>query len=176
MQFYKYLKNIRSRVGISLMDLSEKLGASYASIRMWETGTRLPCQEFAYKLEEFYKLPVGTMQSRIVKSREVKIIYVCHPLRAGDVQQNREKVSAICEQIFETYKDTLILSPIHNFSYISTKGDQTEAFSQCAELLTLADELWVFGDHKNSEGCQLEIRTAKELKIPVIYKTMVKEI
>lgn len=169
MQFHKFLKIIRERAGISLQGLSKKIGASYASARMWETGTRIPCQEFVYKLESLYQLPVGTIQNRIVKNREVRIIYVCHPLRSGNVQKNRENISEICKQITEDYEDTLILSPIHNFSYISTEGDQTDVFAQCAELLNLADELWVFGDYKNSEGCQLEIRTAKELKIPVQY-------
>lgn len=170
MLFHKYLKNIRSRIGISLQDLSKKVGASYASVRMWEVGSRFPCQEFVYKLESFYELPAATIQNRIVKSREMKIIYICHPLRSGNIQKNRANISQICKQISESHEGILILSPTHNFSYISTEGDQADVLAQCAELLNFADELWVFGDYKNSEGCQLEILTAKELKIPIMYK------
>jgi len=170
MLFHKYLKNIRDRVGISLPDLSKKLDASYASARMWEVGVRIAGQEFVHKLETFYELPAGTIQSRIVKISEVKIIYICHSLRSGNIQKNRENISQICKQLSAKYKDILILSPIHTFSYISTDGEQTDVLAQGAELLTLADELWVFGDYKNSEACQLEIRTAKELKIPAMYK------
>lgn len=175
MLFCKYLHRIRKKTGIPLMELAQKIGASYASARLWETGSRLPSQRFVHNLEKFYELPTGTIHQRIQTSQKIKTIYVCHPLRGGDIKHNRDTVSEICKRISEKHKTILVLSPIHNFSYISTEVDQIQVFAQCTELLSLADELWVFGNHEHSEGCLLEIRTATELKIPVIYKT-IKEI
>lgn len=171
MLFNKYLKSVRQRTGTSLLELSQEIGVSYASARLWEVGSRIPSREFIHKLETFYRLPLGTIQSRIVKSNAIKVVYISHPLRGGDVQKNREEVTGICRALYKKYENILIVSPVHNFSYISTETDQTQVLAQCSELLSFADELWVFGDYQNSEGCLLEIRTAKELKIPVIYKT-----
>jgi hypothetical protein len=36
-------------------------------------------------------------------------------------------------------------------------------------LLSLVDELWVFGDWRRSEGCRIEVDFARHRGIPVIF-------
>lgn len=106
-----------------------------------------------------------------------KNVYVSHPL-LGDMDRkspnisvpfaNKEKVDGICPQIVETYPNVIPLSPLHNFSYLNVFERET-SLKLCLRLLSLCDEMWVFGDWENSEGCKLEIVRAGEMKIPVFY-------
>lgn len=177
MLFVEYLIAIRKRSDITPKELARLVGVSYNSYMLWEKGRLVPRAASAYSLDVALKLPQGSVQNWIVHSKKIRRVYVCHPLRNGRdndqplVMSNREKISEICNSISQQFEDILILSPIHNFIFMPTTGDQAKVFSRCRELLTVADELWLFGDHENSEGCQIEIRLAKELKIPVFYKT-----
>ena len=85
------------------------------------------------------------------------------------MEQNRKKVSQICMNILRDRDDILILSPIHAFGFLPVGTEESRALEQCRALLELADELWVYGDWQNSEGCKIEIRFAEILKIPVKY-------
>ena len=93
-------------------------------------------------------------------------IYVAHPLR-GDhpddlkaIGENYDKVARICRQIAKEHDDVLILSPLNAFSFFSPFEDQTQVMEMCLELLGLADELWVYGDWRKSEGCCKEVAYA----------------
>lgn len=101
-------------------------------------------------------------------------VYVAHPLRGRDadpaeIEANIAKVTEICERIREVNPDLLILSPIHAFGFVDPLGPQEWVLEQCRGLLACADELWVFGDWQNSEGCRMEVEHAKVLGIPVLY-------
>lgn len=95
----------------------------------------------------------------------MKKCYIAHPLRLGDLEENRAKVSEICRKL---PKDILPLSPIHNFIYQNPhEYNATHGMQLCFSLLALADELWVYGDYKKSEGCQAEMAFAWCRKIPI---------
>lgn len=105
----------------------------------------------------------------------MKKIYVAHPLR-GDgpadiatISKNISAVDEICRGIRIAYPDVLILSPIHAFSFETALTDQTWALAQCAELLTMVDELWVYGDWERSEGCTMEVARACEMGLTIVY-------
>jgi hypothetical protein len=113
-----------------------------------------------------------------------KIIYVAHPLRPGFVcseqspreicERNIREITIICNRLLVGHPDWLILSPIHAFSFIDPLCEDERAdlvLAHCRRLLELADELWVFGDYKTSEGCQMEILHAKSLGKPIAYET-----
>jgi hypothetical protein len=112
-----------------------------------------------------------------------EIVYVAHPLRPDPTRltgparvacrRNIQNTTGICEQLLKEHSELLILSPIHAFSFINPLcyGETAElVLEQCRRLLELADELWVYGEYKNSEGCQMEIAHATALGKPVVYK------
>lgn len=179
MQFHEYLRLIRERSGLTIIDTAKKLGVMPTTYRSWEKGFNIPFLKNLCALEKIYDLPKGTLMERFENSKDrFKKIYIIHPLRNmadkknldKTVEKNREEVSAVCSQITIEHPNVLIMSPIHAFFFIDYRGDQKTAFSQCNELIDIADEVWVYGDYTNSEGCLKEIERAKGLKIPVIYK------
>lgn len=107
----------------------------------------------------------------------MKKVYVAHPL-LGDTDtenfdpiiplQNKHRASEICREIAGKYPHILILSPIHAFSFLSAL-DRERPLELCRKLLSLADELWVFGDWQTSEGCRKEIEHARALGLPVVF-------
>lgn len=97
-------------------------------------------------------------------------IYIAHPLLGDndDPRKNKHRVSEICREIAGKYPNILILSPIHAFSFLSSL-DRERPLALCRKLLSLADELWVFGDWQTSEGCRKEVEWAKEMGKPVMF-------
>ena len=98
-------------------------------------------------------------------------VYVAHPLR-GDVVGNMGSVERICKMI-EAMDSIMPVSPLHAFSFVDPLGDQGKVLRWCRELLSLCDEVWVFGEDlavEQSEGVQLEIGWARELGIPMVRK------
>ena len=112
--------------------------------------------------------------------KKFKKVYISHPLR-GDMDlskpnlkipyDNMQKVDNICRRIADEHPDLLLLSPIHAFAFLNVFADDEKALEMDRVLLELADELWVFGEWQTSEGCQMEIKWARELVIPIIYET-----
>jgi len=100
----------------------------------------------------------------------MKAVYVSHPLR-GDVQRNFNAVSDICANLKAIYPDLLILSPIHAFSFESVTAPQDWVLGQCLRLIEKADELWLFGDWRNSSGCVMESVYARRIGKRVIDMT-----
>ena len=100
----------------------------------------------------------------------MKTIYVAHPLR-GDVRRNKYAVTDICQNLKAIYPDLLILSPIHAFSFEDVNGPQDWVLGQCLRLIEKADELWLFGDWRNSTGCVMESVYARRIGKRVIDMT-----
>jgi hypothetical protein len=102
-------------------------------------------------------------------------IYVAHPLRgrhphtAEKIAENHDRITRICRQIARDHTETLILSPIHAFQFFDALGDQAAPLDQCRKLLSMSDELWVYGDWRTSEGCRMEVTLATERGIPVKF-------
>ena len=97
----------------------------------------------------------------------MKSVYIAHPLR-GNVNKNIERITEICKQI-HGQGEIIPLSPIHAFGFVDPAGDQTLVMKYCIKLLSIAEELWVYGDWKNSEGCQIEVCYAKSVGIPIRF-------
>lgn len=117
------------------------------------------------------------LESRGTRSATLKKVYVCHPFRGGrpyteeKAAKNMAAVSRICRLIAE--RDRCVpFSPIHAFSfYHALDAEATErVMRMCMELLETCDEMWVFGDWRNSEGCLKEIEHASKARIPIKFK------
>lgn len=99
----------------------------------------------------------------------MKIIYISHPY--GGLKINEDRVANIILELIEKYPDNLFLSPIHNFSFAYNKLNYDDGIRHCLNLLSLADEMWVFGDYHNSIGCNHEINYCRNNNIPfIIYE------
>lgn len=110
----------------------------------------------------------------------MKKVYISHPLRGtwnGNPQEewrialNKLCADAVCRALVQRYaeEDILFLSPIHAYSFIDPEGDDIWVMDQCLNLLSMVNELWVFGNWESSEGCRMEIFHADMLGIPVRY-------
>lgn len=176
MNFCNLLRTIRIRLGYTTSDAAAACGVGACNLWAWETGRAKPSISTLLKLENAYKLPHGVLID-MFNNEDKRKIYVSHPLRnnksgaelLSTIEHNRKVVSEICKNIIQHHNDILILSPIHAFGFISPLGNQTAVFNQCRAMLELADELWVYGNWQNSEGCHMEITYAEILKIPVKY-------
>ena len=107
----------------------------------------------------------------------MKKVYVAHPLRGDtrDIQTvfaNISKVDDLLRRLAAKHENDgiLLLSPIHAFAFVSALGPDEWVLEQCRELLSLADEIWVFGDWEHSEGCRMEVEHARNLGMKVIFK------
>lgn len=94
----------------------------------------------------------------------MKTIYVAHPFR-GDEIVNAGKVAQICRQLHKDYPDYLFVSPIHAFSWF--RDDHDGALEHCLRMLSRCDELWLFGEWKDSAGCMMERDAARDLGIEI---------
>lgn len=177
MKFASMLKYIRHKHGLSTAKISDIINVVPTTYYAWERGKFKPNVASLRKLEKALELPLGCLQL-FYDGRDLKRIYISHPLRNGktgeelinEVKRNKEKVTKICKNLLNQHKDILIISPIHALGFISPTGEQARAFELCKSLLEFADELWVYGDWRNSEGCQIEIKYAEILKIPTFFK------
>lgn len=96
-----------------------------------------------------------------------KIIYVAHPLR-GNVEENVKKATLICKELAQ-YGAVIPFSPLHAFNFMDVSGDQDLVMRYCLTLLSKVDELWVYGNWKESIGCRMEIAFAEGQGIPILF-------
>ncbi len=94
----------------------------------------------------------------------MKTVYVAHPFR-GDEKNNTLRVAKICRALRAKYPDDLFLSPIHAFSWF--RDDHDGALEHCLRMLSRCDELWLFGEWKDSAGCMMERDAARDLGIEI---------
>lgn len=108
-----------------------------------------------------------------MKDTTKKVIYLAHPYR-GSSDTTLEKIRNVSETDNILHKltvecpDLTVISPVHTFMCLEGLVDGDEILERCFNLLSLADEIWVFGDYKNSKGCLAEIEFAKQHGIKVI--------
>lgn len=96
-------------------------------------------------------------------------VYICHPF--GGSRENYAAVTQICRALAESDPDIMPVSPVHAFSYLDDAIHREVALKYCLELVGMCDELWVYGDWRNSTGCKAEIAYAKKREIRVLEKT-----
>lgn len=88
----------------------------------------------------------------------MKKVYIAHPLRGDNYDKNIEETSKICRLIYEIFPEILPVSPIHMFDFLSHQGKDAEnkVIEYCINVLKDCDEVWFFGDWRNSVGCMIE--------------------
>lgn len=97
----------------------------------------------------------------------MKVVYICSPLH-GDIERNIEKAKLYCEAAIINH-----IIPIAPHVYLTqflndeNPDERMVGIEMGIELLKKCDELWVFGN-KITEGMDLKIKIAKQLKIPII--------
>ena len=99
----------------------------------------------------------------------MKRVYICSPL-AGDVSGNIEKAKEYCRETAE--RGALPLAAHVYFTQFlddSNPAERESGMRLGLELLTLCDEVHVYGDFISS-GMAAEIALAEEMEIPIIYK------
>lgn len=94
----------------------------------------------------------------------MKVVYICHPFRS-DQARNARRVRSLCRAAVRTNQIPLapqILLP----QFLDEGSERDLAIACCLRLVSLADEVWVFGHP--TQGMRVEIRKARRLGIPVI--------
>ena len=101
-------------------------------------------------------------------SKEIKIIYICSPLK-GNIVSNIQKAREYCKVVLN---DGFIpYAPHVSFDGILDDNNPQEretALRIGVEMVKRCNELWVFGN-VISEGMKKEIETASATKIPILF-------
>ncbi len=111
------------------------------------------------KYEELYK------SINVDKNKENKIIYVSHPY--GGNEENKNNIEKVVISMRKRFPKYTFVSPVHCFGYLYNDTNYEEGLDMCLKLMDICDEVWVFGDYKESKGCVAEIETAKNKDMPV---------
>lgn len=105
-----------------------------------------------------------------IKLEKKKIVFICSPF-AGDIELNTERARRYGR--FAITKNTVPFIPHLLYPQLLDEDDLDErnlGISMGLRILSLCNELWVFGD-RISSGMAAEIAKAKSLKIPIKYFT-----
>lgn len=106
-------------------------------------------------------------------------IFVCSPLKGNakdifDIGKNVTKAREFCRRI-KTETDFIPYAPhllYPQFLNEFNPDDREWGISCGLAFLALCDQLWVFSkEGEESDGMKREIELARELNIPVVYKT-----
>ncbi len=62
------IKYQRELAGISILQLSKKIGTSHQNISRWERGEVLPSIDFCVKLADFYGISLDELIGRDIKT------------------------------------------------------------------------------------------------------------
>lgn len=94
----------------------------------------------------------------------LKKVYISHPFK-NNPKKNMRSVYSICRHIALNMPHILPVSPLNMFSFLndSNKYERRKALGYCLRVLSLCDEVWVFGSWKESEGCRMEVKEARKL-------------
>lgn len=88
-------------------------------------------------------------------------VYICHAFSA-DPKRNARRVAGICAAIAS--ESVLPIAPqIYLPEFISESTDRALAMTLCIALLSVCDEIWVYGDI--TTGMEVEIEYAKQHNI-----------
>ena len=95
----------------------------------------------------------------------MKKVYVAHPFKGK--RENMQAITHICQRLVNF--GIMPISPVHAFSFLNDKvsKDRDRALRFCEILVSTADEIWFFGDWKQSEGCGREIQTAVDKLVTI---------
>ena len=96
----------------------------------------------------------------------MKKIYIAHPYLGR--LSNKNRIADICTTVANM--GYLPISPVHALDFLddSIPAEREKALELCKELIKVCDQVWLFGDWRNSEGCSAEVAAAKGWGIPVL--------
>ena len=95
------------------------------------------------------------------------LVYVSHPY--GGSEENKAKVEETVRKLSSKFPLDTYVSPIHTFGFMYKDVSYKHGMKMCLDLLDACDYMIVFGSHKSSKGCRIEIRHAKKHRIPTYY-------
>ena len=93
------------------------------------------------------------------------VVYICHPF-SSDPKGNADRVKKICRW-FAKQGDLPLASHIYLPQFLYENTEREVAMDLCRRMISLVDELLVFGDL--TPGMQLEIEEAHRLGVPVVH-------
>lgn len=105
---------------------------------------------------------------------EAECIYLSHPY--GGKEENIKKAGEYAKTLIQMSRvmkeeAVTILSPIHNFTWLSYHAKETAGYEEdiksCLVLLKRTDALVLCGPWKQSYGCRLEYLYALKLNLPI---------
>ena len=111
---------------------------------------------------------------------EAECIYLSHPY--GGKEENIKKAGEYAKTLIQMSRvmkeeAVTILSPIHNFTWLSYHAKETEEYEEdkksCLVLLKRTDALVLCGSWKQSYGCRLEYLYALKLNLPIFKISIV---
>jgi len=101
----------------------------------------------------------------------MKIVYIAHPI-SGNIQHNLAEVIKIIRHINLTHADVVPLAPYYTDILAlddTVPAERKRGIANDTHVIrTCIDELWVYGDYENSNGCMTEIALCQELNIPIV--------
>ncbi len=104
----------------------------------------------------------------IIPRTTVCLIYIAHPYCA-EPAKNALRVQALAREV--ALGGDLPLAPqLYLPTFLSEAAEWELALRFCSKLLSLADEVWVYGDP--TDGIRMEIAEAHRLGIPVVQKDL----
>lgn len=133
--------------------------------------------QFTHQLIDFFENKVLLKSADTVaeelRKNKLKMVYISHPYR-GITGTFREKINNVksADEIIQkcvNLNDIVMISPIHTFMPLEGQVDDETIMKKCLEMLSMCDEMWVFGTHEISNGCNEEIQYAKTHGIEVKY-------
>lgn len=98
-----------------------------------------------------------------------KLVYICSPCR-GDYDKNIQKAQEYCREAMELWPDVLPIAPHVYFTQFLDDTNEKErelGMASGISILSMCDELWVYGMEAPSAGMASEIAFAKEHGIPI---------
>lgn len=98
-----------------------------------------------------------------------RLVYICSPCR-GDMKKNIIKAQNYCREAVELWPDVIPIAPHVYFTQFldDTKPDErVVGMNMGIALLSMCDEIWVYGIENPSEGMKNEIVYAQDHGIPV---------
>lgn len=98
-----------------------------------------------------------------------KLVYICSPCR-GDYEKNIQKAQGYCREIMERWPNVLPIAPHVYFTQFLDDTNEAErelGMAAGIALLSMCDEIWVYGMENPSRGMASEIVYATEHAIPI---------